>query len=112
MYIASSRVADSKYLGTCTDYNKHVINTYLNEYRTVSKQNYNRQIRGGEIPYSKLKKAKRVKNNKIKDNKHTRVVPPPSGEPGSTAPLGEAGTERGTQGILNEKTKTYRNQNK
>ena len=111
MYIASSYVADSEYLGTCTDHNKHAINTYLNEYRTVSQHNYNKQIRGGEILYSKLKKAKRVKKNKITDNKNTRVVPPPSGEPGSTAPLGEAGTERGTQGILHEKQKTYRDNN-
>ena len=111
MYIASSYVAGSEYLGTCTDHNKHVINTYINEYRTVSQHNYNRQIRGGEILYAKLKKAKRVKKSKIKDNKNTRVVPPPIGEPVSTAPLGEARTERGTQGILNEKQKTCKNKN-
>ena len=86
MYIISrnSHIANSNYLGICSHHNS------------------NEQIRGGEIPYSKINKAKRVKKKRIKDNKKTHVVPPPSGEPGSTAPLGEAGTERGTQGILNE----------
>ena len=95
MYIISnnSHIANFKYLGN------------------FSHHNFNKQIRGGEIPYSKINKAKRVKKNQIKDNKNTHVVPPPSGEPGSTAPLGEAGTERGTQGILVEKIKTHRNKN-
>ena len=82
-----SHIANSKYLGV------------------FSHHNYNKSTRGGEIPYPNFKKAKRVKKNNIKEHKKTHIVPPPSGEPGSTAPLGEAGTERGTQGILNEKNK-------
>ena len=65
----------------------------------------------GQYLSQSSKKQRGSRKAKIKDNKNTRVVPPPSGEPGSTAPLGEAGTERGTQGTLNEKQKTYKNQN-
>ena len=50
-----SHIANSKYLGV------------------FSHHNYNKTTRGGEIPYSKIKKAKRVKKNKIKENKNTHI---------------------------------------